>query len=376
MSIRNLIAAASLVAAPVISLHAQVPVPGADSGSTRTWGKKPLPAPQARSEAVNDSAFVRQVLTGNVLEVRLGRLAQSKATNAAVKQFGQQMVTDHTRMQKQWAELAAKNSLPTGVSLDPAQEQDARQLEQLSGTGFDRAYMSAMLQDHKRDLDEFQQVGTTADAPEVRQLAATGVTTIQQHLNMAQQVSNQIGVDANVAVNPRPNPSGKVPRRDKDVREDLKVFVHEVANNHLMEVQLGQLAQRRARNSEVKRLAKRMVSDFNKWQDRWTDLAKKNGMAFEPALGPMHRSKVDRVEKASDAGFDRIYLATVIENLQSVASDFRNEGRRAHSPQVRNLADDELQVVQQHLAAARRQQEKLNTRAEAPGRTRHPSESN
>jgi putative membrane protein len=379
MSIRSFMVAATLMAAPVIGLQAQVPQ-NPDSGNPRTWGKNPAPgrttAPQARSEAVNDSAFIRQALTGNVLEVRLGRLAQTKATNAAVKQFAQRMVTDHTTMQSQWGALAARAGLPSGVSLDPTQEQAARQLEQQSGVAFDRAYMSAMLQNHQQDLDLFQRQGTTADAPEVRQLAATGVTTIQQHLNMARQVGSQIGINTSVAVNPQPTPSGKVAPRSQKDRDDLKVFLHDVADNHLMEVQLGQLAQRRARNSEVRKLAKQMVTDFNKWQDRWTDLAKKNGMGFEPALGPMHRAKVDQVEKASDAGFDRTYLATVIENLQSVVSDFQNEGRTAHSPQVRNLVDDELHVVQQHLAAARRQQEKINTRADASDRTRHPSPSN
>jgi putative membrane protein len=372
MSLRAFLAAAILVAAPMISLHAQTP-----RNDPRTWTGQPGPATSTakpRSEAVNDSAFIREALAGNLLEVRLGALARSKATNAAVKQFAQQMITDHSRMRSQWVALAAKNGVPSTTSLEPAQEQSAHQLEQLSGTAFDRAYMSAMLQDHKQDLDEFQRVGTTADAPEVRQLATAGVTTIQQHLTMAQQVSSQIGVNTNVAVNPQPTPSRKVvSREDKDVREDLKEFVHEAADNHLMQVQLGQLAQRRARNSEVKKFAGRTVDDFNKWQDRWTDLAKKNGMGFEPALGPMHRGKVDRVEKASDAGFDRTYLATVVENLQSVVSDFQNEGRKAHSAQVRNLVNDELHVVQQHLASARSLQERLNTRAEASGKGRRVS---
>jgi putative membrane protein len=379
MSIRTFMAAASLMAAPVIGLHAQV-TQNPDSGNPRTWGGKPVPgrttAPQARSEAVNDSAFIRQALAGNLLEVRLGGLARSKATNAAVKQFAQQMVTDHSTMRSQWVALATKNGVPSTTSLDPAQEQTAHQLEQLSGSAFDRAYMSAMIQDHQQDLDLFQHRGTSADAPEVRQLAATGLTTIQQHLTMAQQVGSQVGINTNVAVNPQPMPGGKVvPRRAQGDREDLKDFLHEAADDHLMQVQLGQLAQRRARNAEVRRFAKQMVEDFTKWQDRWTDLAKKNHLAFEPALGPMHRDKVDRLEKASQAGFDRTYLATVIDNLQDVVSRFQNEGRSARSPQVRNLVDDELHILQQHLAAARRQQERINTRADASGRTRRLSDS-
>ncbi len=374
MSIRTFVAVATVMAAPMVALHAQVPVPGADSGRPKTWGNKPLPTAQARSEVVNDSAFVREALTGSALEVSLGRLAQSKASNAAVKQFAQRMITDHGTMQNQWAALAKSNGLPDKATLDPSQEQDARQLQQVSGTAFDTAYMRTMLQAHQQDLDEFQREGRSADAPAVRQLATTGASTIQEHLTMAQQVASQIGINPNVVVNPERKANEKVGQgRDKDVREDLKDFVHEAADDHLMQVQLGQRAQHRARNSEVKQFADQMVDDFNKWQDRWTDLAKKNGFGFEPALGPMHKEQRERVEKASDANFDRVYLSAVVENLQSLVSDFQNEGRKAHSAQVRNLVDDELKVVQQHLANARRLEERINTRAGASGKNRRLS---
>jgi putative membrane protein len=162
--------------------------------------------------------------------------------------------------------------------------------------------------------------------------------------------------------------------QNKDVRADLKDFVHDVADNHLMQVQLGQVAQRRARNSDLKKFAKDITDDFTKWQDRWTDLAKKNGFAFEPALGPMHQKDRERVEKASDANFDRVYLRTVIDNLQSVVSDFQNEGRKARSAQVRDLVNDEQHLVQQHLESARDLQNRLNNRAEANAKGRRLSD--
>ena len=364
MSIRAFLAAAILVAAPMISLHAQ-----STRNDPRTWTGQPGPATSTakpRSDVQNDSAFIRQALTGSVLEVRLGKLAQSKASNAAVKQFGQQMVTDHTRMQSQWATFSFRSGLPVKPTLDPTQEQSARQLEQLSGTAFDQAYMREMIQEHQHDQDLFQNQGARADAPEVRQMAAADLATIQQHLSTAQQVASQVGVNTNVATTRQSTAGGNVanPRaRNNRDRDDLKVYLHEVADDHLMQVQLGQLAQRRAKNGEVKRLGRQIVEDFNKWQDRWTDLAKKQGMGFEPALGPMHRDLVDRVEKASNGNFDRTYLSTVVDNLQSMVSDLRNADRNARWQGVRNLADDELKVVQQHLAAARQQQEKLNNRA-------------
>jgi putative membrane protein len=367
MSIRTLMAAATFVAAPVITLHAQVTQ--RDTGVVRTWPSKPVPRPtttQAKTEVMNDSAFIREAVTGNFIEQQLGGLANSRAANPAVKQFAQQMVTDHRKMQGEWSSLGLKNGIPIKPSLDQAQQDRQRRLEGLSGAAFDRDYMNEMVQDHQRDLELFQREATSADAPEVRQLAAAGVTTIQQHLTMAQQVAGQVGANTNVAAAGQPNRTtsvgGKVRRGDEET-ENLRVFVHEMADNHLMQVRLGQLAQRRARNEDVKKLGGQLADDFNKWQDRWTDLAKKKGFAFQPALGPMHRDLVDRVEKAKDSKFDRVYLSTVVDNLQSVVSDLRNESGRERWPQARKLADDELKVAQQHLAQARRQQEKVDNRA-------------
>ena len=41
------------------------------------------------------------VVTANQVDIDAGKLAASMATNAEVKKFGQQMVTDHTGVNKQ-----------------------------------------------------------------------------------------------------------------------------------------------------------------------------------------------------------------------------------------------------------------------------------
>jgi len=56
------------------------------------------------TQATADSSFIREANAGNVLEVRLGNLAVGRP-HFEVKQFAQRMVTDHTRMEKQWSAL-------------------------------------------------------------------------------------------------------------------------------------------------------------------------------------------------------------------------------------------------------------------------------
>ncbi len=44
-----------------------------------------------------DAVFAVKAAQGNMAEIKMGELAAQKASNADVKAFGQQMVTDHTK---------------------------------------------------------------------------------------------------------------------------------------------------------------------------------------------------------------------------------------------------------------------------------------
>ncbi|MFL5493585.1 MAG: DUF4142 domain-containing protein, partial [Gemmatimonadales bacterium] len=205
MSIRRLITAAgalaiAFAAAPVTLLHSQVPV-------RRDTIHNPWPGAGTQTASRADSSFIREATVGSLLEVRLGNLAKDKAANAGVKQFAQQMVTDHTRMAGQWTALGRSNGIPE-ATLDQTQLQEVTRLGQLSGPQFDREYMVTMIQDHARDAETFRSQGPTAQSPQVRQLAASGLTTIQQHLQMAQQVGGTVGANVNVAAVPQgPQPN-------------------------------------------------------------------------------------------------------------------------------------------------------------------------
>jgi len=372
MSIRRLVAAAgvlgvALAAVPVSALHSQTPAQ--DSAAHRAWGVNPGPTAVGAqgSNVLADSAFIREALAGNLLEVGLGNLALQRGVNPAVKQFGQQMVTDHTTMQNQWNALVSTNHLPFKASLDQAQQQQASQIGKLSGADFDRQYMTAMIQDHQNDVAAFQSQGLSAHSPQVRQLASSALAMIQQHLSTATQVGSQVGATTAVATVPQypqtpaatgqstTQPGQVIPQRVKgngDVRADAD-FVREVAADHLLEIRLGDLARQKGTDADVKRFAEQVVTNFTRWQNQWTGMASRNGMAFQPGLGQKHRDKLERLQKASGAQADRVYLSIVTEHLGSIVPYFQNEGKAVRSPQVRNLVNEELPAVQQLLTMAK-----------------------
>jgi putative membrane protein len=140
-----------------------------------------------------DQTFVMKAARGGLAEVELGKLAEDKATNDQVKQFGKKMVDDHGKANDELKSLAqSKNiTLPTDLSAKDKALHD--RLSKLSGAAFDRAYMQAMVKDHREDVNEFRTESKSGADPDVKQWAAKTLPTLETHLKLAQDDNKAVG---------------------------------------------------------------------------------------------------------------------------------------------------------------------------------------
>jgi putative membrane protein len=139
----------------------------------------------------------------------------------------------------------------------------------------------------------------------------------------------------------------------EDVRED-QAFIRELASDNLLEIRLGELAQRKATDPEAKQYGQRMVTDHTKANQELLNVASRGGLTFKPGLGHRHEAKIDRLQKVDKKGFDRAYATMMIQNHNDDVSYLENEGRSAHSAPVRNYASGTLPMFQEHLNMAKR----------------------
>src|SRR5438067_4040781 len=67
-----------------------------------------------------DSTFVMKAAAGGMMEVELGNTAQQMATNPRVKNFGQMMVTDHSKANDELKSFASSKgiTLPSDLPKD------------------------------------------------------------------------------------------------------------------------------------------------------------------------------------------------------------------------------------------------------------------
>jgi putative membrane protein len=112
----------------------------------------------AQAQNVTDPQIASIVVTANQVDIDAGKLAESQASSPEVKAFGKQMVTDHTGVNKQATELVTRLKVKpednaTSKSLASGGEDNLKQLKQLKGAAFDRAYVDHEVAYHQQVLD-------------------------------------------------------------------------------------------------------------------------------------------------------------------------------------------------------------------------------
>jgi putative membrane protein len=139
-----------------------------------------------------DNTFAAKAAQGNMAEVKLGQLAEGHAQNQDVKNFGQRMVTDHTKALDDLKSVAGTNgiTLPNDISSKDQAEYD--RLSKLNGTAFDHAYMQDMLTDHRADINEFKHEDEHGTNAALRAYASRTLPTLEEHLRLAESAQAKI----------------------------------------------------------------------------------------------------------------------------------------------------------------------------------------
>ena len=107
-------------------------------------------SPASNHANTQDRLFVRQVAIGNRAEVELGKLAQGKGTAAGVKEFAGRMQKDHSASLDRALKAGKVTKMDIPKELDAEHKRVRDELNKLSGADFDKAYLTAQMQDHQK----------------------------------------------------------------------------------------------------------------------------------------------------------------------------------------------------------------------------------
>jgi putative membrane protein len=130
-----------------------------------------------------DVKFAAEAASGGMTEVTLGKIAQDKGVNARVKKFGSMMVMDHSKANDSLKALAARKNITLPAAPNAKDQATIDKLSKLSGKAFDDAYVSDMIDDHKHDVQAFQDASNSLKDPDLKAFATKTLPVLKTHLD-------------------------------------------------------------------------------------------------------------------------------------------------------------------------------------------------
>jgi putative membrane protein len=158
-----------------------------------------VPVAGASAQSVTDAQIASIVVTANQVDIDAGKLAKSMASNAEVKKFADQMITDHTGVNKSAVDLVTKLKVtpednPTSQSLKAGGEKNLANLKTLKGAAFDKAYVDNEVAYHQAVIDAVDKtLIPSASNAELKALLVKVRPAFVAHLEHAKHIQSSVG---------------------------------------------------------------------------------------------------------------------------------------------------------------------------------------
>jgi putative membrane protein len=154
-----------------------------DSAGADTSRAAAIPA----SVSKDDATFVVNAADAGMTEVQLGQLAQQKGVSKDVRNYGAMMEKDHSAANDKLKAVAAQKNITVPTSISSDMQKNVDDLQKKSGKDFDKAYISMMVDDHKKVISAFEDESKKGSDADIRAFADSTLHTLRHHLQEAEK---------------------------------------------------------------------------------------------------------------------------------------------------------------------------------------------
>jgi len=129
-------------------------------------------------------------------------------------------------------------------------------------------------------------------------------------------------------------------------------FAVKAAQGGMAEVEMGNLAQQRGSNDQIRDYGKKLVNDHTKANNDLKDIANTENITLPTDMGASHRKTLDRLGKLSGSEFDREFFKESVADHRKDIDEFQKEANDGSDPALKNFAARTLPTLQDHLQTA------------------------
>lgn len=197
------------------------------------------------------------------------------------------------------------------------------------------------------------QTGTVTDT-EGNRTGKQG-TTAGTPASQSGTANEHTGHVAGAAGNTRADSGDMVGKTDRQ-------FMMKAAQGGMMEVQLAQMAQQKAASDDVKQFARQLEQDHSKANDQLKKIATERGVDLPSDIG-QHQQQVAKLQNLSGEEFDRAFMKMQVQHHKKDINDFKKHANRSMDTNVKEFANAQLPVLQQHYERAQQIAANTGTRS-------------
>src|SRR3954447_16732618 len=129
-----------------------------------------------------------------------------------------------------------------------------------------------------------------------------------------------------------------------------KMFITKAIQGNLAEVQMGQLAQEKSQNSDVKAFGQQLVADHNDANKKATAVA--NDIGVTPPEEPSKKQKADyeKLSKLFGDAFDKQFAKHMVMDHKKDIGEYKADSKKKDP--TASYASDTVATLQKHLEMA------------------------
>ncbi|MGA7521722.1 MAG: DUF4142 domain-containing protein [Acidobacteriaceae bacterium] len=144
---------------------------------------------KAMAAPMTDQQFVDFAGQTDMVEANLGQLAQNVAESQGVKDYGQMLVTDHTKDFSDLHTAAQQANLTVPDAIDAKSNKEMIDpFQKLKGAAFDHKYIHEMIAGHTKALEVYKKEAEDAQNPAIKTYAENAIPVLQKHLDGAKNL--------------------------------------------------------------------------------------------------------------------------------------------------------------------------------------------
>lgn len=136
-----------------------------------------------------DADFITEAMQFSLAGIELGKLARQKGNNKRVKRFGMIMISGYDKINNKVKGIASARNIPLPTIPAADRLNEISILSKKSGNEFDKAYISNMIADYKKEIPVFEAAAKNCADAEVKSLATKTLPLLHAHFDAINALS-------------------------------------------------------------------------------------------------------------------------------------------------------------------------------------------